>query len=199
MIQSTPHSLRLAFAAAALSLLGACAATGPKIRSSVDAAADFSRYHSFAFVQPLGTDRASYETLVSATLKKAARRELEARGLVYDEGAPDLLVNFNGKLDEKLRVTPSSSVTFGIGYYGYRHGIYGAWPMYRETDVDSYTQGTLNVDVVDARRKQMVWEGVAVGRVTEKTERNVEAAIERVMPQIFSGFPIPRRTVVPAN
>jgi hypothetical protein len=199
MTLTFPRSLRLATGAGLALLLTACATTGPQIRSNVDAATDFSRYRSFAFVEPLGTDRASYETLVSATLKQSARRELEARGLVYDQTAPDLLVNFNGKLDDKLRVRDAPGVSVGLGYYGYRGGIYGTWPLYRQTEVDQYRQGTLNVDVVDARRKQMVWEGVAVGRVTEKTERNVEAAIERVMPQIFSGFPIPRRSVAPAN
>ena len=60
----------------------ACATQGAKIRSNRDAAVDFSQYRSFAFVSPLGTDRANYESLVSRALKAAARQELEARGLV---------------------------------------------------------------------------------------------------------------------
>ena len=86
-----------------------------------------------------------------------------------------------------------------MGYYGYRHGIYSTWPLYQETDVDQYTQGTLNVDVVDARRKQMVWEGVAVGRVTSKTRKNLAAAIDAVMPEIFAKFPRPVHSVAPVN
>jgi hypothetical protein len=174
----------------------ACASQAARIRSNTDSSVDFAQYRSFAFVTPLGTDRASYESLVSRALKAAASRELEARGLVYDEAAPDLLVNFNGRLDEKLRVSPSMSV--GFGYYGYRRGIYGTWPLYRETDIEQYTQGTLNVDVVDARRRQMVWEGVAIGRVTEKTRKNLEAALERVMPEIFATFPLAPRAAAPA-
>jgi hypothetical protein len=63
----------------------------------------------------------------------------------------------------------------------------------QETSVDQYTQGTLNVDVVDARRRQLVWEGVAVGRVTESVRGNIPAVIDGVMPEIFAKFPIPRK------
>ena len=196
MLPSIMMKVRSGVVVLATLALIACATQGAKIRSNSDAAVDFSQYRSFAFVSPLGTDRANYESLVSRALKKAARRELEARGLVYEETSPDLLVNFSGRLDEKLRVSPSPSLTVGMGYYGYRHGIYGTWPLYHETDVDQYTQGTLNVDIVDARRKQMVWEGVAVGRVTEKTQSNAEAAIHRVMPEIFARFPLARRAPV---
>lgn len=183
-----------AAALAAVALLLAGCATTPKvnIRSTVDSSADFSQYRSFGFVEKMGTDSANYESLVTAALKNAARRQLEARGLAYSATSPDLLVNFNGKFDEKLRVTQTPSVTMGMGYYGYRGGIYSTWPMYpQETNVDQYTEGTLNVDVVDARRRQLVWEGVAVGRVTEKARENVPAAIDAVMPEIFAKFPIP--------
>lgn len=185
--------------AAAALLLAGCATT-PKatIRSTVDSATDFAQYRSFGFVEKLGTDTANYESMVSASLKNAARRELERRGLVYSGSSPDLLVNFNGKLDEKLRVTQTPSVTMGMGYYGYRGGIYSTWPMYpQETNVDQYTQGTLNVDVVDARRRQLVWEGVAVGRVTEKVRDNIPAVIDSVMPEIFARFPIPPKAGAP--
>jgi hypothetical protein len=192
-----PRSRQFAVATFSAIVFAACATTGAKIRSNADASTDFTQYRSFAFVSPLGTDRANYESLVSRALKSAARRELEARGLGYDEAAPDLLVNFSGRLDEKLRVSPSPSLSVGMGYYGYRHGIYGTWPLYRETDVDQYTQGTLNVDVVDARRRQMVWEGVAVGRVTQRTRDNLEAEINSVIPEIFAKFPLPVKAVAP--
>ncbi len=190
-----------ALAAAALLLVGCATTPTATIRSTVDSSADFSQYRSFGFVEKLGTDTANYESLVSASLKNAARRQLELRGLTYSATSPDLLVNFNGKLDEKLRVTQTPSVTMGMGYYGYRGGIYSTWPMYpQETNVDQYTQGTLNVDVVDARRRQLVWEGVAVGRVTEKTRDNIPAAVDALMPEIFAKFPIaPKAPTSPAQ
>jgi hypothetical protein len=180
----------------AASLAAGCA-TGPRVRSTQDTAVDFSQYSTFGFSSPLGTDREGYQTIVSQQLKTAAQREMEARGMRYDDTSPQLLINFNGKLSDKLRTTsvPSSGVSFGIGrnrgYYGYRTGIYTAWPLYTDTNVDSYTEGTLNIDVVDAARKQMIWEGVAVGRVSEKDLANLQPAIDAGVKAIFEKYPVP--------
>jgi hypothetical protein len=184
-----------------LALLGAAlvvagCTSGPRVRAERDKTADFSRYQTFAFVDPLGTDRAGYQTMVSQYLKAATQRELEARGLRLVEAEPQLLVNFNGKLSEKFRTStmPSSAITFGYGrggYYGYRTGIYTTWPLYGpETRVDSYTEGTLNIDVIDAAKKQMIWEGVAVGRVTDETMENLKPKIDEAVTAIFANYPI---------
>jgi hypothetical protein len=182
---------------AAFLVLASCAATGPKVRTEVDPAADFSTYHTFGFVQPLGTDRSGYQTIVSQQLKAAARRELEARGLRYDEAAPQLLVNFNGRLSEKMRIDSSPQPALGIGlgygrgYYGYRAGLYGSWPLYTDyTTATPYTEGTLNVDVADAARKQLVWEGIVVGRVTDKERANLQPAIDAAVAAAFAKFPV---------
>jgi starvation-inducible outer membrane lipoprotein len=178
---------------AMVALLAGCA-SGPKIRSNTDPQANLSSYRTYGFVEPLGTDRTGYSTIVSGQLKSAARRELDARGYTYAQDNPQLLVNFNAKLDDKLRVdsTPTASVAMGRGYYGYRGGFYSAWPAY-ETSVDQYTEGTLNVDVVDAAQKRLLWEGVAVGRVTEKTRENLGAAIDSTVAEIFKKFPATAR------
>lgn len=185
--------------AATLLALAACATPGPTVRAEYDKAADFRQYQTFGFISPLGTDKAGYQTVISGYLKAAARRELEARGYRYDEASPQLLVNFGAKLNDKLRVSEVPSPTIGVGigygrgYYGYRAGLYGAWPLYplTETRVDQYQEGTLNVDLVDAARKQLVWEGVAVGRVTQKTLDNLQPAVDAAVTSLFTKFPVP--------
>lgn len=175
-------------------VLSAGCASGPKIHANADPATNLSSYRTFGFVDPLGTDRAGYSTIVSEQLKSAVRRELEARGYSYTQDSPQLLVNSNAKLDDKLRVdsAPSASIAMSRGYYGYRGGFYSAWPAY-QTSVDQYTEGTLNVDVVDAAQKRLIWEGVAVGRVTEKTRENLGKAIDSVVTEIFKKFPATSR------
>ena len=177
-------------AAVLLLALGGCA-SGPAVRAEYDKSVDFSQYKSFGFFSPLGTDRSGYETVVSQYLKAATRRELEARGLRYDEGAPQLKVNFNAKLSDKLRTTTMPSASAGFGYYGYRGGFYSAWPMYSvETTTSSYTEGTLNIDLVDAARRQLVWEGVAVGTVTETSVESVRPKVEQAVTAVFLKFPL---------
>jgi hypothetical protein len=184
-----------------LALTAGCS-TGPQVRADFDPQADFSRYASFGFADPLGTDRSGYQTLVSQYLKEATQRELLARGLHYSASAPDLLVNFNARLSEKMRVmqSPAPYYAYGAGYYRYRGGMYTAWPMYYDqTTVVPYSEGTLNIDIVDRARGQMVWEGVAVGTVTDKALDNIKAAIDAAVTATFTKFPVAAKTATPAR
>jgi hypothetical protein len=179
-------------AALALLALAGCAST-PQVSASFDESADFTRFRSFGFIEPLGTDRAGYQSLVSQQLVAAAQRELEARGLERVAANPDLLVNFNASLDQRLRVTQVPTAVGVGGFAGHRRGLYSAWPMYRETQIQQYTQGTLVVDVVDAARRQMVWEGLAVGRVTQTSAQDLAPALDRAVAEMFQQFPLPAR------
>jgi hypothetical protein len=175
----------------ALLVLAGCA-SGPDVRVDYDRAVDFATYRTFAFESPLGTDRSGYEGAVSRALKSSARRELEARGLRFDEDAPMLRVNFNGRLSQKLRV--SAALAPAPAYYGYRTGYYSAWPAYGAPQYDTYTEGTLNVDVIDVARRQLVWESVVVGMVTAESLANVEPAIDVAVKAAFSKFPVAAST-----
>jgi hypothetical protein len=180
----------------AAALLAAGCASGPEVRADHDRTADFASYKTFAFASPLGTDRAGYQTIVSQHLKAATQRELEARGLRLDPDAPQLLVNFNAQLSDKVRITtvpgPVWGIGYGRGYYGYRAGMYSAWPWYYDQTIATpYQEGTLNIDVVDAARKQLVWEGVVIGTVTQATLDNVQAAVDAAVAAAFAKYPIP--------
>lgn len=187
MNQSLVRRGRYAIAVALAALLLASCASGPSIYVNADPAANFSTYRTYNFMSPLGTDRPGYSSVLSQYLRAAASRELEARGYQKSD-SPDLLVNFNVQTKEKIQTnTMSTGPAYG-GYYGYRSGYYGTWGGY-ETQVTQYTEGTLTVDVVDAGRKQLAWDGTAVGRVHEEARKNLQGAVDKVMAQIFEKFP----------
>ena len=165
MNQALVRRRRYAIAGMLAAMFLAGCASGPSIYVNADPAANFSGYRTYNFMNPLGTDRPGYSSVLSEYLRTAASRELEARG--YRKGDnPDLLVNFNVQTKEKVQTTSVPSGPAYGGYYGYRSGYYGTWGGY-ETQVTQYTEGTLTVDVVDAARKQLAWDGTAVGRVRE--------------------------------
>jgi hypothetical protein len=180
--------MRAFFLFATLLLLGGCATSSPDIHIQADPGADFSRYRSFAFFSPLGTDKAGYGSILSLHLREATRRALEARGFRYDETRPDLLVNFNARVEDKTDVVSFPSV----GYYGYRARWYGIWNGYDVTTIH-YQEGTLNIDLIDARQKQLLWEGVAEGRITAEARKNLKATVESAVDNIFSHYPYPAR------
>ncbi len=166
--------------------LAGCA-SGPSIYVNADPGADFSGYRTYNFMNPLGTDRPGYSSVLSGYLRTAASRELEARGYQKSDN-PDLLINFNLQTKEKIQSSTMPSGPAYGGYYGYRSGYYGTWGGY-ETQVTQYTEGTLTVDVIDAARKQLAWDGTAVGRVRDEARKNLQPAVDKVMTQIFEKFP----------
>jgi Domain of unknown function (DUF4136) len=179
------RSLLLLACAVALS---ACE-SGPKVHSDFDRSADFSTYHTYGFVSPMGTDRQGNSTILSGHFKSAISRQMEARGYRLDAAKPDLLVNVNVSTRQQTDVqsTPSS---MSMGYYGYRGGMYGGWPMYgNDVTTTHYKVGTGNIDVVDAARKQLVWEGVAEARLSEKMINDPGPAIDSVVNEIFLKYP----------
>ena len=173
----------------ALVALSSCA-SAPETRADYDKTVDFAQYRSFAFFDKVGTDEADYESLITRHLKASTRRELEARGYRYSESTPDLLVNFNASVTQQTRVHSAPMPFYGGGYYGYGYpGYYGFWGGYYEPYVDQYDEGTLKIDIVDARRKQLVWEGTTVGRITDKAKKDRAAAVDLAVRDMFTQFP----------
>lgn len=179
---------RLLLAGALLGFLALTGcASGPTIRSNADPGVDFARFQTFNFMQPLSTDREGYQSFISRNLMVAAERELTALGLRRTDANPDLLVNFSANLDQRLRVTQTPQSSMGA-FGSHRRGFYSTWPSYR-TDVTQYTQGTLVVDVIDAARMQLVWEGVASQRITQSRAADIGPTIDTAMQEIFARFP----------
>lgn len=186
--------MRITLAIAALLILQGCT-SGPELRADYDRSVDFSAYQTWAFMDELGTDRAGYRSLVTQHFKDAIQREMDALGYRYSEDDPDLLVNFAASAREKteVRSRPSSTMTMGVGYggyYGYRGGMYGSWPMYQnEVETVNYKVGTANIDVVDAERMQLVWEGLAEGRLRDEVLDNPKPAIDNLVNELFKRYP----------
>jgi uncharacterized protein DUF4136 len=170
-------------------LVTACATQRPNIRVMAAPDASFTSYHTFGFPDQTGTDRGGYSTLITSYFKQAVREQMEARGYQYVDANPDLLVNFYANAHERT-VVHSSPRAPAFGYYGYRYGLYDAWPMYdNEVHSVTYPVGTANVDVVDAQKRQLIWEGVAQGRIHQNDMDHPDEAIRAVVTQLFTRFP----------
>jgi hypothetical protein len=179
-----------------LVVLSACAvagcASGSNILSDYDSTANFGDYHTYDFVEGAGPDYDGYQSLFTKFMIEAVTIEMEKRGYTKSDN-PDLLVNFGAIIDDKIDVRTSSAPMAG-GYYSYRRGPrgYGAWSGYgyaTETHVSEYTEGTFNIDIIDNKRRQLVWEAVGVGRITDKKRENLEETIKTGVPNFFSNYP----------
>ena len=182
---------------ALFALLAGCA-TGPRISTEADPEADFARYRSFGFYSPLAIEREGYSSAASERMKSAARAQMESRGYVFTTDKPDLWVNINAFTERRTDVSTVPTVDYAY-YYSYRARGYYVVPYWRDrTDVYRYTEGTINIDLVDAARNRLVWEGIAVGRVSNsKDPAQRDARIDGAIADIFAQFPY-RAGSVPA-
>ncbi|MEN1929066.1 DUF4136 domain-containing protein [Luteimonas sp. MJ250] len=189
MARIRPSSFRWLLASLLVGLVTACA-TGPRISSDSDPRVDFSAYRTFAFYSPLAIEREGYASLVSGRMKAAARAEMESRGYRYSEQEPDLWLNINAYMQQRTDVSTIPDVDYAY-YYSYRYRGYVAMPYWRDrTTVSRYTEGTMNIDLVDADRNTLVWEGIAVGRVRRNQDPlERDAAIDSTIAEIFAAYP----------
>ena len=169
--------------------------TAPEVRADKDPTANLASYRTFGFFENLATEKSGYSTLLTNRLKAATQRELEHRGLQLDSSTPQLLVNFNVNIENRTDV---QSAPTGAGFYGYRAGMYGPWAGYpQDVYTTHYQEGTLAIDLVDAAKRQLVWQGVAEGRVEKAAVEDPGAAVDKVVSAIFAKFPTGSSTAAP--
>jgi Domain of unknown function (DUF4136) len=187
---SRPEQLR-AMAAAAVILISACATT-PTVHRDTNPAATFSSYKTFGFLSPLATDKFPYESLLTQHLKDATRSALEAKGYAFSANAPDLLLNFYVNIQDKqdVRTTPGSTAYVGYpgGYYGYRTGYYRVFNT-ASVETVNYKQGTLTIDLIDAKQKVLAWTATAEGRVSNNALKDPGPPIDTLVTNMMSALP----------
>ncbi|HZH44335.1 MAG TPA: DUF4136 domain-containing protein [Lysobacter sp.] len=172
--------------------------TGPRVRTDFDPEADFARYRTWNFYQPLAMEQAGYTSYLTEQIRSSIRREMDARGYVYSEQSPDLRINFQGVIRERTDVysVPRMDLHY---FYSYRHRAYFGMPFwYDHTEVNRYTEGTLTVDLVDAQRNRMVWTGAAIGRVVQRAPQQRAAEADRAIAAIFAKYPYRAGSGAPA-
>jgi hypothetical protein len=171
-----------------ITLITACEST-PKIHSDYDRSIDFSQYKTYGYFSPMGIENPNYSSPLGQTFRDAIDAPTLPRGYVKSDN-PDTLISVSVLLEDKTKVTTMSDPMYG-GYYGYRGGMYDPWGGYgygTTTHVSQYTEGTVNVDMVDIRQKRMIWEGVAIGRIKENN-KNLREDIMTGVAEMFEGYP----------
>lgn len=179
-VSNLQHPIQLLALAIVIAMLGACEAA-PRTSGDYDRSADFGSFKSFAFLADQPGQPEEYSTLLLQHLKSATRGQLESRGYVLDNDDPDLLVNFTIIAKETVRV---DSYPVARPYWG---GRYDPWRSH--TEVRQYTEGTLMIDLIDARKKQVAWQGIAQGTLTESKLKNMAERVPRVVAAIFTEYP----------
>lgn len=174
----------------ALVLLSSC--NSVRVLSDYDQKANFSEYKSYAFYKT-GIDKVQISDLDKKRILRAIETEMTSRGFVKSE-TPDILINIFTKEQERVDVYNNNFGWGGMGGWGW--GGYGGWgPGYGwgwggGSMVSTSTEGSLYIDLVDTKSKQLVWQGKGEGTLANtKNIKKKEQRIKEFVSQIMKQYP----------
>lgn len=156
--------------------------------SSVRVAADYDRdvnfdnYKTFAFFKP-GIDKAEISDIEKRRILRAIEAELMAKGYTKSE-SPDILISIFTTSTQRVDIYNNA---WGYGGWGYGPGWgYGG---YGGNQVSTTTEGVLFIDFIDAKKKELVWQGSGTGHLVTKNVEKKEARIKEFVSKMLTQFP----------
>lgn len=162
-----------------LFLLASCGSV--RVSTDYDSTIDFTKYKTFAFYKK-GIDKVEISDLDKRRILKAVESELLALGFTKSE-KPDVLVNIFTKSREKIDIYNNNNNMF----FGWHPWYYG--PNFG-TQISQYTEGTLFIDLIDANKKELAWQGIGSGALS--SARNMAKKEERIkefVTEIMAKYP----------
>lgn len=184
--------MRVQHIAIATGLILATGCGGYQVTTDFSPATSFSQFRSYALVMP--PDTAALQ-LLDQRVRSAVQAQLDAKGLVMSNRAhADLFVGY-GMVDKTHTEVYDSPNSWGWGRgWGWRYYRWGvAWPMTVQRQIETYTDGTVVVNLIDARTKQVVWQGEVASVVSLPVADPLRATreIDAAVAQLFAKYPPP--------
>lgn len=153
-----------------------------KVAADYDKAVDFNNYKTFAFFKS-GIDKAEISDLDKRRILRAIESELLAKGFTKSE-KPDVLVSIFTKSNQRVDVYNNS---WGAGAWGWGGPRWG-WGWNSQPNISTSTQGVLFVDLIDANKKELVWQGQGTGYLSKNVEKK-EERIKEFVAKIIEKYP----------
>ena len=149
-----------------------------RVAADYDRQVDFNQYKTFAFFKS-GIDKAEISDLDKKRILRAIEAELLAKGYTKSEN-PDMLVSIFTKSNQRVDVYNNS---WGFGAWGWGAPGWG-WGWNMQPNVSTRTQGVLFVDLIDAKKKELVWQGQGTGYLStnmNKKEERIKEFVAKIM------------------
>ncbi|WP_040281167.1 DUF4136 domain-containing protein [Psychroserpens damuponensis] len=154
-----------------------------KVAADYDKEAKFDDFKTFAFFKT-GIDKAEINDLDKRRILRAVETELLAKGFTKSEN-PDLLVSIFTKSRERVNVYNNGYGNFGYGW-GWNPWY---WNNFNNTSVTTRTEGTLYIDLIDANKKELIWQGMGTGILSSRNIEKKEAKISEFVSEIMLEYP----------
>ena len=177
-----PNTRRLLACAGGLLLFASIA--WAKVVFDFDPAADFSSFSTFAWIDREGSIESQLPDHLRRRLRRVTEEVLATKGLepAFVPPQTDLLLTYYFSVSQEFRV---DYVPYSL-YQPYGYGYWGGYG-YSYTQVRRYNQGTIVLDIVDARTHQLVWVGILDKEVQSANPPGKK--IEKSVKKLLKNFP----------
>lgn len=166
--------------------LGGCESL--RVGSDYDRAATFANYHSFSWLP-----RESYGVANPLAIERAQTailNALEHKGYHYvsNRDEADFVVDFtigsHERVDVRTYPAPYAWPWYGYGRYWWGYPYWGS-----EISVSRYREGTLAIDVFDAKTHRPVWHGWAEKELSHQDIVHSAESISKAVDAVLARFP----------
>jgi len=180
-------------------LLAMSSCSSVRVATDYDKATEFDSYKTFAFYKT-GIDKAQISDLDKRRILRAIESELLAKGYTKSEN-PDMLVSIFTKAQTRVDVYQNNWGWGGFGGWGWGGfgwggfgwggfgpgWSWGGWGM-NQPMVSTSNEGTLFIDLIDAERNELVWQGSGAGNLPDKMEKK-EEKIKEFVNKMLENYP----------
>ena len=157
-------------------LLTSCNAI--RVNSDFDKSVDFTQFKTYAFYKN-GIDKVEISDLDKKRILRSIDNHMQKKGFIKSE-SPDMLINIFTKERQQVDVNQ-----FNMGWgFGWNPWMWGG----NQTAINSYYEGTLFIDLIDAKKKEMIWQGEGQGNLTNKSS-DKDKLIDEFVNKILAQYP----------
>lgn len=172
--------------------LTACSAEQAEQAEQVDRRpnTDFTAYKTYGFLDAVARNDSTFQNSGTGIfdLKRAVTVEMARRGF-QQAPQPDLWVNIGIVTEQRTQTRPGDFRTDAAArYIGQRNYHWDA----RDVPVGQYQEGTATIDIVDAARKEQVWQGTTTSILSRKPAKSAKQ-IDKAVATVFAQFPVAPR------
>ena len=156
------------------------------INYDYDREVDFSKFKTYKWIKDeIPGDQLRAYGFVKKAVVSAINRQLKEKSYILKEsGDTDFSVAIHATTKQNTVVTNNPS----FGYYRPWWGPFG-----NMVDVNTYTEGTLAVDIVDVNGNELAWRGLITKVIDNfKNDEKGQAMINEYIAKLFVNFPPPK-------
>jgi len=159
-----------------------------KISSDFDKAGGFDSYKTYSFI--VNPESMPYDRSNSELVLACIAAELEGKGFKKSDN-PDVYIDLNVQIDKKKSSASASRNGEAPSLYGTNY-LYYWGPSFSTTSIKygTYANGTMFIDMIDVRKRQLVWQGRGNTKVgADKNPQDREKRVAEAVAKIFTQYP----------